>query len=264
MSSRMMDRENSPLAGKTALVTGAGSGIADAAAVKLARAGADVALAGRKTNDTNGVVQKIEAENRKAKAYAVDVTDGESVGSVFQGVLSDFGGLHILVNAEALYGFAPFDRITESDWDRSIGINLKGAYFCNREAFRIMKAGDGGCIINVTSVHGRLSGMVTAGNYLPVAHLAAAAAGVESLTRSVAFEGAPHGIRANAVSLGLIAREDMTHTQSEEGPADPVSVPLKRLVSPEDAAEAILFLASERAAYITGKVLDVNGGLLMD
>jgi 3-oxoacyl-[acyl-carrier protein] reductase len=247
------------------LVTGAGRGIGQSVGIELAKNGAFVVVTDLRLREAERVARMITHMGLRATAYRMDVTNKSEVDRVFHEVARELGGLDVLVNSAGIAYSTPFEDIPENEWDRTIKTNLKGTFLCSQAAFKIMKDRGGGSIINIASSASRSGGMVSPGLYNPYAHLAASKAGIESLTRSIAFEGAPYGIRVNAVSPGPIETDLIEKIYSPDRRRQLLSsIPLGRLGSPEEVAAAIIFLASDKAGYLTGKVLDVNGGILMD
>lgn len=260
-----VDLKEAVLGDKVALVTGAGRGIGRAISIALAKDGAVVAVTDLQSGPAEEVAKLITGMNLKAKAYKMDVSNRIEVARVFNQVFNELGRLDILVNNAGLYRSVPFEDITEGQWDSVINTNLKGAFLCSQAGFRIMKSQGGGSIIMISGGTARSAGMVSPGQYNYYAHYSASKAGLETLTRSIAFECAPHGVRVNAVSPGPIKTDLVDRLYSLDKLRQVSSaVPLGRLGLPEEVAEAVVFLASDKADYITAKVLDVNGGLLMD
>jgi 3-oxoacyl-[acyl-carrier protein] reductase len=247
----------SGLAGKVALVTGGSRGIGRACAVALARAGATVILtyAGNEAA-ANEAVALVEKAGGKAKALRFDVADTKACTDAVDGVMKEHGRLDILVNNAGVAVDGLVMRIKDDDWDRQLNTNLKAAFALIRAACRPMMKQRGGAIINLTSVVGEM------GNAGQAAY-AASKAGLIGLTKSVARELASRNIRCNAVSPGFNAT-DMTAKIPADTQAKMVeAIPLARLGSADDVAQAVLFLASDAASYITGEVLKVNGGMYM-
>jgi len=242
------------LIGQTAIVTGASRGIGRAIAISLAQAGAKVACIARSEDKLAETVQAIVAAGGVADAYACDVTSGESVQKVVDAVTEKWEKLHILVNNAGVTRDTLIPRMSDEDWDLVINTNLRGTFLFTRAVTRPMMQGRYGRIINISSVSG-ITGNPGQSNY------SASKAGVIGMTRSIAKELAGRKITVNAVAPGFIETE-MTEAL---GPVvlDEVKkrVPAKRLGQPEDIAGPVLFLASEAAAYITGQVLTVDGGL---
>jgi len=247
------------------MVTGGVRGIGKATALKLAQFGALVVIADRNFKEAEKTAHSIVRGGDRAKAYRMDVSKKKEVDFVFKRLQKEFGRLDILVNNADIVSFTPFEKISEKEWDTIFRINLKGTFLCSKAAFRLMKLQRSGKIVNISSIDSRLGGMVSPGFYNPYAHYAASKAAIEALTKSIAFEGAPYGIRVNAVSPGLIDTEMPERTYTLERKKNLLAaIPLGRLGKPTEIASAVLFLVSERASYITAKILDVNGGVLMD
>lgn len=242
------------LTGQAAIVTGASRGIGRAIAISLAQAGAKVACIARSEDKLAETVQAIVAAGGVADAYACDVTSGDSVQKVVDAVTEKWEKLHILVNNAGVTRDTLIPRMSDEDWDLVINTNLRGTFLFTRAVTRPMMQGRYGRIINISSVSG-ITGNPGQSNY------SASKAGVIGMTRSIAKELAGRKITVNAVAPGFIETE-MTEAL---GPVvlDEVKkrVPAKRLGQPEDIAGPVLFLASEAAAYITGQVLTVDGGL---
>ncbi len=244
--------------GKVALVTGASRGIGRAIAVALAQGGASVALnyAGNDAAaaEALGLVQAAGAP--RAKLYKFDISDPAACGKAVDEVVAEFGGLHVLVNNAGIAIDQLLMRLKDDDWQRQLDVNLTGAFNLTRAVTRPMMKARRGAIINLSSVVGEM------GNAGQVAY-AATKAGLIGLTKSVARELASRNIRCNAVTPGFIAT-DMTSALPEAARAKMMeSIPLSRLGTAEDIANAVCFLASEQAAYVTGEVLKVNGGMYM-
>ena len=231
------------LSGRVALVTGASRGIGKAIALRLAAAGATVA-AGARGENARETVDAIGATGGKAELVAMDVTDAGSIESAIAGVLSRHGRIDILVNNAGITRDTLMLRMKREDWDAVLQTNLTGAYACAQ------------AVINITSVVGQ-AGNAGQANY------AASKAGLIGFTKALALEVASRNITVNAVAPGLIDT-DMTRAIAagahEEWAA---KIPLKRLGTPDDVANAVVFLASDEASYITGHVLAVNGGMYL-
>ena len=245
------------LVGKVALVTGGSRGIGRAIALKLAENGADVAInyAGN-TAAAEEVKAAIEQMGRKALLIQCSVADTDGVQAMVNQVVKELGRLDILVNNAGITRDGLLMRMKEADWDDVMNTNLKGVYNCSKAVMRTMMKQKSGRIVNMASVVGEM-GNAGQANY------AAAKAGVIGFTKSLAKEVASRGITVNAVAPGFIAT-DMTRVLSDDQKAEMArTIPLGRAGQPEDVANAVLFLASEGAAYITGQVLNVDGGMVM-
>lgn len=245
------------LVGKVALVTGGSRGIGRAIALKLAENGADVAInyAGN-TAAAEEVKAAIEQMGRKALLIQCSVADTDGVQAMVNQVVKKLGRLDILVNNAGITRDGLLMRMKEADWDDVMNTNLKGVYNCSKAVMRTMMKQKSGRIVNMASVVGEM-GNAGQANY------AAAKAGVIGFTKSLAKEVASRGITVNAIAPGFIAT-DMTSVLSDDQKAEMArTIPLGRAGQPEDVANAVLFLASEGAAYITGQVLNVDGGMVM-
>ena len=241
------------VAGKAALVTGASRGIGRAIAVKLSGMGARVACVATSAENCAETVAACLEHSEGARAYGVDVSDTAAVDSLVKEVLSEMGGIDIIVNNAGITQDQLLLRMTEEDFDRVVAVNLKGTWnFLKSAARSLMKSG--GRVINVASVVG-VTGNAGQANY------AASKAGVIGLTKSVAKELAGRGVCVNAVAPGFI-ETDMT-SEITDSAADQLksSIPLGRVGSPEEVAEAVAWLAGPGGAYVTGQTIIVDGGL---
>lgn len=241
--------------GKTALVTGASRGIGKAVAEELAKTGLAVFLTYvSKPEEAEAVAAGINAAGGSARAFRLDVGDPKAVTAFFENEIKDKADLSVLVNNAGITKDGLMLRMKDEDWDAVLNVNLRGAFACTREAAKIMTRRRFGRIINISSVSGQM-GNAGQLNY------SASKAGLIGLTKAAAKELAGRNITVNAVAPGFI-ETDMTAALSEESRNSYFShIPLKRFGSAEDVAAAVSFLASDRAGYITGQVLAVNGGL---
>ena len=245
------------LKGKTAVVTGASRGIGRAIAVKLARLGANVVVNYRNSVEAvQEVVKEIEALGAKALAVQCDISSYSDAENMMKKCIEEFGSLDILVNNAGITKDGLLMRMKEEDFDSVIDINLKGAFNCTRHVSAIMLKQRSGRIINISSVSG-LTGNAGQVNY------SSAKAGILGMTKAVAKELASRNVTCNAVAPGYI-QTDMTDVLSDKV-KDTImnTIPLKRLGNPEDVANAVAFLASEEASYITGQIINVDGGMVM-
>lgn len=241
------------LNGKTALVTGASRGIGRAIALRLAEDGANVAVIYAGSADkAEAVVDEITALGVNAKAYRCNVADSAAVNETVKAVTNDLGKIDILVNNAGITRDGLMLRMKDEDFDAVLDTNLKGAFNMIRACYSGFIRKKSGRIINISSVSG-IIGNAGQANY------SASKAGVIGLTKSVARELASRGITCNAVAPGFI-QTDMTENLGDNNPLLN-SIPLGRMGKPEDIAAAVAFLASDSAAYITGEVLKVDGGL---
>jgi 3-oxoacyl-[acyl-carrier protein] reductase len=244
------------LSGRVALVTGASQGIGRAIALKLAKSGATLALAARNQEKLNELTAEIEAAGGKAAAFVLDVADEEQIKSAFKAVIGQFGKIDILVNNAGITRDQLVMRMKRADWDSVLNTNLTSAYLCTQQAISSMLKQRWGRIINITSIFGQM-GQAGQANY------AASKAGLIGLTMAIAREVGSRNITCNAVAPGFIETA-MTSALADDLKQNAVKmIPLGRVGSPDDVAEAVAFLASDAASYITGHVLNVNGGMLM-
>ena len=241
--------------GKAALITGASRGIGRATALCLAGAGADVAINFKSSvEEARRVALEIEALGRRCIIAQGDVSVPADVDRVVQMTVDSFGKIDILVNNAGFHRDTLLVRMNVEDWDEVMDTNLRGAFLCTKAVLRFMLKQRGGRIVNIGSLSG-LAGNAGQANY------AAAKAGLIGFTKSVAREMGPRGITANLVAAGLVSTK-LTSTVSQEIVDKALSlVSVGRLGTPEDIANAAVFLASDHAAYITGQVLVVDGGL---
>lgn len=243
------------LNGKVVIVTGAARGIGQAIATKMAAAGADIALCDLQKDwlvETETLVKNL---GRRAATYAVDVSKTEDVQAVVDQVEKDFGRIDVLVNNAGITKDTFLVRMTESDWDSVLSVNLKGAFLFTKAVARPMMKQRSGNIVNMASIIG-LIGNAGQCNY------AASKAGLIALTKSVAKELASRNIRCNAVAPGFIQTK-MTDKLPEDIRKKMLeAIPLGRFGVPEDVANVVLFLASDDSAYVTGQVLTVCGGMV--
>jgi 3-oxoacyl-[acyl-carrier protein] reductase len=244
------------LSGRVAFVTGASQGIGRACAVKLAACGAVVAVAARNQEKLNELVSEIAATGNKAVACTLDVTDEEQVKASIKAVIAEFGKVDILVNNAGITRDQLVMRMKRADWDAVLQTNLTSAYLCIQQVTSSMLKQRWGRIINVASVFGQM-GQAGQANY------SASKAGLIGLTMAIARELGSRNITCNAVAPGFIETA-MTEALGEEFKQNAAKqIPLGRVGSPADVASAVAFLASDEASYITGHVLNVNGGMLM-
>ena len=241
---------------KVAMVTGAARGLGQAIAVKLAEAGADLALCDLNAEWVEETAEKVRALGRRAECYGVNVGEGESVTAGVKAIEKDFGKIDVLVNNAGITKDGLLMRMSEDDWDAVLNVNLKGVFLCTKAAMRGMMKKRTGTIVNIASVIG-LMGNAGQANY------AASKGGVISFSKTVAKELASRNVRCNAVAPGFI-RTAMTDKLDEEVQNKMKElIPLGRFGEPEDIANVVLFLASDASAYVTGQVLSTCGGMVM-
>jgi NAD(P)-dependent dehydrogenase (short-subunit alcohol dehydrogenase family) len=246
------------LRGKVALVTGAQQGIGRGIALAFAREGADVALNyldDRAAAET--VMQQVRAAGRRAALVQTDVARPAEVETMVARVLDELGGIDVLVNNAGVYPRVPFLAMREIDWDLVLDVNLKAGFFCAQATAQAMiDGGRRGSIINMASqaIRGAVRGV----------HYSASKGGVVAMTRAIALELAPHGIRVNAIAPGLTDTAQPRYGNTEEELAVMASaVPLGRMAQPDDIAAVAVFLASDDARHVTGQTVHVNGGSYM-
>jgi 3-oxoacyl-[acyl-carrier protein] reductase len=244
------------LSGRVAFVTGASQGIGRACALKLATEGATIAVAARNQEKLNELVNEIVSSGGQAAAFALDVTEEEQVKTAIKAAIAQFGKIDILVNNAGITRDQLVMRMKRADWDAVLQTNLTSAYLCTQQVTSIMLKQRWGRIINITSVFGQM-GQAGQANY------SASKAGLIGLTMAIARELGSRNITCNAVAPGFI-ETPMTDVLNEEFKQNAVKqIPLGRVGSAADVANAVAFLASDEASYITGHVLAVNGGMLM-
>ena len=244
------------LSGRVALVTGASQGIGRAITLKLAESGASVAVAARSQDKLNELVQEIQGKSGTAAAYPLDVANEDQIKATFKAAIAQFGKIDILVNNAGITRDQLVMRMKRADWDSVINTNLTSAYLCTQQVISSMLKQRWGRIINITSVFGQ-TGQAGQANY------ASSKAGLIGLTMAIAREVGSRNITCNAIAPGFIETA-MTEVLSDELKQGAIkAIPLGRVGSPADIAGAVAFLASEDASYITGHVLNVNGGMLM-
>jgi 3-oxoacyl-[acyl-carrier protein] reductase len=245
-------------AGKVAVVTGGSRGIGQAIATAFARAGARVALWDIDPAAGGKAAAAITATGRQALALTVDVSLASEVRAATQQTLERWGQIDILVNNAGICQVSPIETLSEADWDRVMAVNVKGTFLCSQAVMGLMKTQKSGTIINLGSVAGKLGG-IAAG-----AHYSASKAAVMCFTKSLARELAPFGIRVNAIAPGVIETDMTCDITGGEWSDYLATIPLGRLGRVEEVAAVTVFLASEAAGYLTGEIIDVNGGQLMD
>lgn len=244
------------LSGKVALVTGASRGIGRGIATTLARAGASVVLT---CKDNLGMAQECVAEivtdGGKAIATTMDQASRDDIRAAMELARDTFGAPDILVNNAAMAQEKPFEEITDEDWDTVLGVNLRGPFALSQEAIPHMKEQGWGRIINISSIGGQWGGFFQV-------HYAASKAALINFTRSLAKIYGPDNITTNAIAPGLVATDmSARELESDEGQQKVAGIPLGRLGDVDEVAETVLFLASDRGAYLTGQTLNLNGGM---
>jgi 3-oxoacyl-[acyl-carrier protein] reductase len=244
------------LFGKVALVTGAAQGIGRSIALLLAQKGADIVISDINFEKAEETAKEVEALGRKVMAIRADVANTNDVERMVGAILERFGQIDILVNNAGIARDKLILRMTEEDWDAVLDVNLRGTFNCTKAVIRHMSKQRKGKIVNIASVVGEM-GNVGQANY------AASKAGVIGFTKTIAREFAQRGINVNTIAPGYI-ETPMTEALPEKVKEElRRMIPLERLGRPEDVAQAVLFLVSEASSYITGQVLNVNGGIYM-
>ncbi len=244
------------LEGKVALITGGARGIGREIALRLAAQGADIAICDVNARDMENTSSEIRQLGRECLAVKADVTDSKSVQEMVDKILDKFKKLDILINNAGITRDNLVLRMSEDDWDKVIAVNLKGTFVCTKIVSRVMLKQRFGKIVNVASIIG-IMGNAGQANY------SASKAGIIGLTKSIAKELAPRGVCVNAIAPGFIKTE-MTAKLSEDVQKKMLAViPLGRFGEPGDVADLVLFLSSESSSYITGQVIQIDGGMLM-
>lgn len=240
---------------RTAIVTGGGQGIGRAICRIFAEEGASVVVVDINESSAEDTARQLIREGHSARAVRADISVAAEISDLAGGVVAEYGRVDILVNNAGLALFRSVEQCTEEEWDRVMAVNLKGPFLLSKALLPTMTAQRSGAVINLASVAGKTGGVVSGAPY------SVSKAGIECLTKSLARELAPHGVRVNAIAPGIIDTSLTTH----HDPAFVEAIPLGGSKGePRDVAEAALFLASDRSRHITGEILDVNGGLLMD
>ena len=249
------------LTGKTALVTGASSGIGRASAIALARQGARVAVAARRLDKLEALVGEITSEGHEAIAVRVDVTKKTDIETAVEKDVAAFDRIDILVNNAGTLDYSPFLNLTEEAWDKVIDTNLKGYFLVAQAVSRRMVKNTkqtGGRIINIASI---ASGGVGVG-YPTLSHYCASKGGIVALTEAMAVELGPYGILVNAIGPGGIETEMTQGISKEQKQAMTARLAVKRLGKPEEIASAVVYFASNESSYTTGATLYIDGGWL--
>ena len=241
----------------TVLITGASRGIGSACAMAFARKGYDVAVNYNKSRDkAETLVRELSSVGARAVCVQADVSDSSQMRDMFGRVREELGSVDILVNNAGISMYGLLTELSDRDWDRMISSDLSSVFYCCREALPDMIRAQRGVIINIASMWGEVGASCEAA-------YSAAKAGVIGLTKALAKEVGPSGIRVNAVSPGVVMTDMMNGFSDADIAALKDETPLNALGTPEDIAEAVVFLASDKAKYITGQVLSVNGGMVI-
>src|SRR5262245_28410129 len=257
----MQVRELFDLSGRTALVTGGGRGIGRHLALGLAEAGADVLVASRRAAACDEVASAVEALGRRAAARAADLSRPEEVDALADWAIERAGRLHVLVNNAGTVWGAPTLEFPMQAWDRVFGVNVRALWQLSQRVARHMRDAGGGAILNVTSISAQRGSEESAE---PAIAYGASKAAVEALTRDMAVKLAPHNVRVNAIAPGPFDTQMMDYVRGDAARLRDFlrQVPLRRAGGEDDAKGAVVFLASDAAAYVTGATLVVDGGTL--
>jgi 3-oxoacyl-[acyl-carrier protein] reductase len=243
------------LEGKIGIVTGAGSGIGEAIAKKLAQEGCNLVATDINETSLNRVVNEILSLGYNAIGVKADVANKTEVELLVKTTIQKYGKIDLLVNNAGIYPASPVTELKEEEWNRVIDVDLKGVFLCSQEVIKYMIKQKSGAIVNIGSVDGKEP---PGGNV----HYSAAKAGVMNMTKTFALELAKYGIRVNSVSPGWVATPNVLANDRWKMIIN--KIPLGRLAKTEEIADGVLFLLTDYASYITGEILDINGGLMMD
>jgi len=243
------------LEGKIGIVTGAGSGIGEAIAKKLAQERCNLVATDINETSLNRVVKEIQLSGYNAIGVKADVASKAEVELLVSATIQKYGKIDLLVNNAGIYPASPVTELKEEEWNRVIDVNLKGVFLCSQKVIKYMIKQKSGAIVNIGSVDGKEP---PGGN----AHYSAAKAGVMNMTKTFALELAKYGIRVNSVSPGWVATPNILANDRWKMIIN--KIPLGRLAKTEEIANGVLFLLTDYASYITGEILDINGGLMMD
>lgn len=240
------------LTGKTAVVTGAKQGIGRGIALALAQEGAKVIVADLNLEEGQVVVDEIISAGGQAAAVKCDVSNREEVNTMIAKAKEEFGSLDILVNNAGIFPFIALEKMSESDWDKVMDINMKGIFFTCQEALKVMP--EGGRIINISSIASLVG-------FSGLTHYCASKGALNAFARALALEAAPRKITVNNVAPGAIDTPGATGAQDEEAKKQTTAIiPLSRYGTADDIAQAVVYLASEGASYVTGQTIVVDGG----
>lgn len=244
---------------KVSIITGGSSGIGRVTALTLAEEGSKVVIADVNLEQAKKVVEEIKALGQEAVAMEVDVTSKVKVQKMVSQVMEKFKKVDILINCAGILRFSPIEDLSEKDWNDILDVNLTGTFLCSQAVIKGMKKQKSGKIVNISSCAAKVGGVRAAASY------SVSKAGVSNLTICLARELAPYKVNVNAISPAMIDTPMTNQPEyGKEAQANFVKTIPLGLGKPEDIANAILFLVSDRSRYITGEILDVNGGFVMD
>jgi NAD(P)-dependent dehydrogenase (short-subunit alcohol dehydrogenase family) len=248
------------LKNKVVVITGARRGMGKADALLFAQKGAKVVVSDISQEDCQKVVDQIEKKGGQAIAVKCDVSKKEEVDNLFRKTIEKFGRVDVLVNNAGICEFKPFIDLTEEEWDRTLNINLKGYFLCAQAAAKEMAKQKSGVIVNIASV---AMGQVGVG-FLNIVHYCASKGGIAAMTEAMALELAPYNIRVNAIAPGMIETPMLDPIKQDPKAMEGIlaRVPLNRMGKPEEIADLVVFLASDKSSYITGSIVVIDGGWL--
>ena len=253
-----MNRASGQLDGKVAVVTGAAQGMGRAVAERFAAEGASLVVVDVRADSLQALAASLSDRCVKATARVADISNPEQVTTLIDETVADLGRIDVVVNAAGILHPTRFEEMTVAEWDRVIGVNLRGTFLVMRAVYPHMKACGRGSIVNFSSTAGLTVSTLGGAHYTASKH------GVMGLTKALAKEGGPFGVRVNAVCPGLIDTEMVRATITpDQVRRYEAGFPIGRLGTPDEVAELVLFLASERSAYITGAALNISGGDLL-
>jgi 3-oxoacyl-[acyl-carrier protein] reductase len=237
---------------KTAVVTGSRRGIGKGIAIALAKEGCNIVISDIDQKDCEEVAEEMKKLGVKALGIKCDVSNKAEVEGLFKKTVQEFGRLDILVNNAGIFPFVPFKDMKETDWDKVLDVNLKSVFLCSKEAAKILP--EGGRIITVSSI-------ASVVGFEGLVHYCASKGGINALTRALALELALKKITVNAIAPGYIDTPGTNVSSNEEVRKQTIAmIPLARMGQPEDIANAVMFLASDKSDYITGQIIIVDGG----
>ncbi|HEB31278.1 MAG TPA: SDR family oxidoreductase [Spirochaetes bacterium] len=246
------------LENKISIITGAASGIGKATAILFGEEGSTVVVADIDMEGARKTADEMREKGGRAFPVKVDLSDIGDIQSTVLDIKEKFGDIHILVNNAGVFSKVQIQDMTEEEWDRVMDINLKGAFFLSKEVLPMMIKQQYGKIVNVSSLSAKRGGFTSGVNY------GVSKAGLISVTKYMANFGGRYGINVNAIVPGFVDTEMFQNHPEEKKKAVIKSIPIGRIARKEEIAKAIMFLSSEDSSYITGEILDINGGVLMD